>query len=59
MAGTGQKIVPPDFLKEYRPHTVIIMNPVYRSEIGAWLTSVGLTSELLNVDQVPSRGAAI
>ena len=59
MAGTGQEIVAPEFLKEYRPHTVIIMNPVYRSEIGSWLTSAGLTSELLSVDQVPSRGATI
>ncbi len=59
MAGTGQEIVPPEFLKDYQPHTVIIMNPVYRSEISAWLTDMGVRSELRDVDQVPSRGATI
>ncbi|MCL4805744.1 MAG: methyltransferase domain-containing protein, partial [Anaerolineae bacterium] len=33
MAGTGQEIVAPSFLKQYRPDVVIIMNPVYREEI--------------------------
>jgi SAM-dependent methyltransferase len=32
--GTGQEIVPPEFLKEYRPEVVIVMNPNYREEIG-------------------------
>jgi len=59
MAGTGQPIVAPDYLKQYRPDTVIIMNPVYRAEIGKWLKAVGLTSELKSVDETPLRGAEI
>jgi hypothetical protein len=33
IAGTGQRIVPPEFLSEYRPDVVIIMNPLYEAEI--------------------------
>ncbi|HUZ34084.1 MAG TPA: class I SAM-dependent methyltransferase [Xanthobacteraceae bacterium] len=35
--GTGQCIVPPEFLREYRPEWVVVMNPEYRSEIEAQL----------------------
>lgn len=31
--GTGQQVTAPDFLKEYQPETVVIMNPIYREEI--------------------------
>jgi SAM-dependent methyltransferase len=31
--GTGQKIVSPSFLREYRPDNVVIMNPVYLREV--------------------------
>ena len=30
---TGQRIVSPAFLRDYRPDNVIIMNPIYRAEI--------------------------
>lgn len=33
LPGTGQRIVAPAFLREYRPDNVIIMNPVYLREI--------------------------
>lgn len=46
MAGTGQEIVAPSFLKEYRPDVVIIMNPVYRDEITRDLTAMGLSPEI-------------
>jgi hypothetical protein len=46
MAGTGQEIVAPAFLKEYRPDVVIIMNPVYREEITEDLMAMGLSPEL-------------
>ena len=59
MAGTGQQIVAPDYLREYRPDSVIVMNPVYRPEIGGWLNSTGLRSELRSVDEAPLRGAEI
>jgi SAM-dependent methyltransferase len=33
LPGTGQRIVAPAFLREYRPDDVIIMNPVYLREV--------------------------
>lgn len=47
IAGTGQQIVPPEFLREYQPHVVIVMNPIYRDEIQEFTKSLGLTVEVL------------
>lgn len=47
VAGTGQQIVPPDFLKNYRPDVVIIMNANYHDEIRQMLDDLGLESEIL------------
>jgi SAM-dependent methyltransferase len=47
MAGTGQEIVPPEFLRSYRPDIVFIMNPIYRNEIDATLRSLGVEAELI------------
>ena len=33
LPGTGQRIVAPTFLREYRPDNVVIMNPVYLREV--------------------------
>ncbi len=50
MPGTGQAIVSPDFLAEYRPDTAIIMNSVYREEIGRELARLGMSPRLLTLD---------
>jgi len=47
IAGTGQKIVAPAFLKEYQPDLIIIMNAIYRTEIEQSLHDMGVTSELM------------
>ncbi|GAK58826.1 C-methyltransferase [Candidatus Vecturithrix granuli] len=47
MAGTGQRIVAPEFLQVHRPDVVIIMNPIYRREIQQELFQLGLTPEVL------------
>ena len=47
MPGTGQRIVAPDFLREYRPDVVIAMNPIYRAEISDELHRLGVDAELL------------
>jgi hypothetical protein len=52
MAGTGQQIVAPEFLQDYRPGLVIAMNPVYRQEIAASLLRLGLQAELITVNDV-------
>jgi hypothetical protein len=49
MAGTGQQIVSPAFLKEYRPDAVVIMNPIYRDEIAQDLAALGLHPTLMTV----------
>jgi SAM-dependent methyltransferase len=47
--GTGQKIVAPEFLKEYRPQQVILMNPIYADEIRQKLSEMGINAVLLLV----------
>ena len=49
MAGTGQQIVAPEFLREYRPDVVIVMNPIYCNEIRRDLNRMGVTAELMPV----------
>lgn len=46
ITGSGQEIVQPEFLKEYAPDTIIIMNPIYRSEIETIVHSMGLKSSI-------------
>ena len=49
MPGTGQQIVPPEFLREYNADTVVIMNSVYYDEIRQDLNRMGLNPNLLTV----------
>jgi SAM-dependent methyltransferase len=46
MAGTGQQIVSPEFLKSYPPGVVIVMNPIYIDEISGDLKRMGLAPEI-------------
>jgi hypothetical protein len=46
LAGAGQRVESPDFLREHQPALVIAMNPIYLSEIGASLTELGVDAEL-------------
>jgi SAM-dependent methyltransferase len=46
--GVGKQIVPPEFVKEYKPDIVIVMNPVYRNEIKQMLDTMGVTAELIS-----------
>ncbi|HEY9603274.1 MAG TPA: methyltransferase domain-containing protein [Allocoleopsis sp.] len=49
VAGTGQKIVPPEFLREYQPDVVFVMNHIYENEIRQLTSDLGLNPELLCV----------
>ena len=49
MAGTGQQIVAPEFLREYKPDVAIAMNPVYQGEIQQRLAEMGLATSVLSV----------
>jgi hypothetical protein len=44
--GTGQRIVPPTFLREYRPDLVIVMNPNYTLEVAGDLEKLGVACPL-------------
>lgn len=45
--GTGQKIVPPEFLQSYRPNTIIMTNNIYKSEIERILGGLGIQPEFM------------
>lgn len=49
MAGTGQLVVSPEFLKDYLPDAVIIMNAVYYEEIKRDINKIGLNPHLLTL----------
>jgi SAM-dependent methyltransferase len=52
VAGSGQRIVAPDFLPAYRPHIVLVMNPVYEDEVRSSLAQVGVSAQVLTTDIV-------
>ena len=47
VAGTGQRIVGPEFLREERPDVIILPNPIYREEIAARVSELGLQAEFI------------
>jgi SAM-dependent methyltransferase len=49
MAGTGQRIVAPELLRDDAPDLVVAMNPIYLDEIGTQLASLGVSAELVAV----------
>lgn len=49
IAGTGQKIISPQFLEIYRPNIVIVMNPIYQDEIRHTLYEMDLTPQIISV----------
>jgi len=46
--GTGQQIVRPEFLREYQPDIIVVMNPLYRREIQQLTKKLGLTTKLIS-----------
>ena len=49
LPGTGQQVVPPDFLIDHKPDLVIITNPTYQSEIQEQARQLGLTCDFLTL----------
>jgi hypothetical protein len=47
IAGTGQEIVTPDFLRGFRPDDIVVMNPVYEEEIRTMVRTMGLESRIV------------
>ena len=46
VAGTGQRVVSPEFLRTVRPTDVIVMNPIYEREIASSVRALGLDVRL-------------
>jgi 2-polyprenyl-3-methyl-5-hydroxy-6-metoxy-1,4-benzoquinol methylase len=49
LAGCGHQIRSPEFLRDYRPDVVILMNPIYREEIARHLEQMGLAPQIVSV----------
>jgi len=49
MAGTGHQIVKPDFLREFSPDVVIVMNSIYYNEIRQELKRLNVSAEVITV----------
>jgi SAM-dependent methyltransferase len=47
ISGVGKQIVPPEFLKKYKPEIVIVMNPAYCNEITAMLNKMDIVAEMI------------
>jgi SAM-dependent methyltransferase len=58
IAGTGQQIVTPHFLAEYRPDVVIVMSPIYLPEITAQLARMNVRPQRLLTVEAPDQLAA-
>ncbi len=45
--GVGKQIMSPEFLREYQPDLVIVMNEIYCDEIGAMLKEMGVAAKMV------------
>jgi SAM-dependent methyltransferase len=46
VSGTGHRVVGPEYLRDYRPTAVIVMNAVYAEEIKAQLAGMGIDARV-------------
>jgi hypothetical protein len=49
VAGTGQRIMPPSFLKEYQADIVLVMNPLYKDEVCEMIEWLNVSPEVVTV----------
>ena len=47
VSGTGQEIVAPGFLQDYRPDIIIVMNSIYKDEISSIVSKLSLNPNFL------------
>ncbi|GAG11982.1 unnamed protein product, partial [marine sediment metagenome] len=47
--GSAQKIIPPEFLRDYQPDIIVITNPLYAQEIKQQVHELNVKSEFLNL----------
>jgi hypothetical protein len=51
LAGSGHAIAGPEYLLQYPPDLVIVMNPVYKDEIASQLAGLGLSTRLTTIEE--------
>lgn len=51
LPGTGQQVVSPDFLIDYQPDKIILMNPLYRGEVTSLVHSMNVYPEIFSVGE--------
>jgi len=49
LAGSGQQIVPPDFLQDFQPDLILLMNPIYREEVQSMVDDLGVKATIMTV----------
>jgi SAM-dependent methyltransferase len=49
LPGTGQKIVPPEFLLSYKPDVIVVTHSTYVGEITRQVREMGLQSEIVSI----------
>lgn len=47
--GSAQKIIPPEFLRDYQPDFIVITNPLYAQEIKQQVHELNVKSEFLTL----------
>jgi len=47
--GAAREVMSPEYLKEYQPETIIVMNPIYCEEITEMCSSMGVNAEVIGV----------
>lgn len=52
VAGTGQRIMPPEFLREYQPDTIVLTNPLYMSEVRRLVKAQGIEAECILLTRI-------
>jgi SAM-dependent methyltransferase len=45
--GTGQKVVAPEFLREYQPNLILLTNPTYENEVRKQVEEMGIRCDFL------------
>jgi len=50
--GLGKDIKSPEYLKKEKPDLVIVMNPIYKKEIGEMISGLGVETKIMNIDEI-------
>jgi SAM-dependent methyltransferase len=57
MPGFSAQIIPPEALRDIRPDVILIMNPVYRTEIARDIERLGVETDILTVNDALTEGS--